>query len=140
MIVLDTNVISEFTRPIPSPRVIAWFQAENPANLSTTTISEAEILAGLALLPEGKRKNALIREAQAVLNVLGSRVFPFDRAAAQIYPLVVLQRKAMGRTTDTADGQIAAIARVYGAAVATRNTPDFAHCGVEIIDPWNTRP
>lgn len=140
MIILDTNVISEFTRPSPSPRVLNWFQTGNPSDLSTTAISEAEILAGLAILPEGKRKTALIRETQAMMGLLGPRVFPFDRDAAQAYPLVVLQRKALGFATDTADGQIAAIARVHGAAIATRNTADFAHCGVEIINPWNIQP
>jgi hypothetical protein len=136
MIILDTNVISEFTRPVPSPQVLAWFQAEIPANLATTTINEAEVLAGLALLAEGKRKAALIRETQAVLSILGPRIFAFDRDAAQAYPLVVLQRRALGLATDTADGQIAAIARIHGVAVATRNTTDFAHCDVEIINPW----
>jgi predicted nucleic acid-binding protein len=136
MIVLDTNVISEFTRPTPSSRVMAWFQAEDPANLSTTAINEAEILSGLAILPDGRKRTALIRETQALFGILGGRIFAFDRDAAQAYALVVLQRKMLGRATDTADGQIAAIARVHGAAVATRNTDDFSHCGVEIINPW----
>jgi hypothetical protein len=138
MIVLDTNVISEFTRPVPSPRVTQWFRTQDPADLSTTTINEAEVLAGLVLLPEGRRKEALIRQTVAMLDVFGARVFPFDRDAAKIYSLVVLQRKALGFATDTADGQIAAIARAQGAAVATRNTTHFEHCGVEVINPWTT--
>lgn len=136
MIILDTNVISEFTRPAPSQRVMNWFQAENPANLSTTAVTEAEILSGIALLPEGRRKTAIWRETEAMLGVLGSRIFDFDRTAAQTYPLVILQREASGLATNTADGQIAAIARAHGATVATRNIADFAHCGVEIINPW----
>jgi predicted nucleic acid-binding protein len=136
MIVLDTNVISEFTRPVPSLRVVEWFRTQSPVGLSTTAINEAEVLAGLVLLPEGRRKEALIRETEAMLDVFGARVFSFDRDAARIYPLVILQRKALGLATDTADGQIVAIARAQGAAVATRNTADFEHCGVEIINPW----
>ena len=136
MIILDTNVISEFTRPVPSPSVVAWFQTENPANLGTTAITEAELLAGLALLPEGNRKNGLIRETEAMLALLTPWILSFDRDAAQIYPLVVLQRRAMGLAVDTTDGQIAAIARVHGASVATRNIADFAHCGVDIVNPW----
>jgi predicted nucleic acid-binding protein len=124
MIILDTNVISEFTRPVPSQTVMNWFQAE------------AEILAGLALLPDGKRKTAIWQEIEAMFGILVSRIFGFDRDAAQTYPLVILQRRASGFATDTADGQIAAIARAQGAAIATRNTADFAHCGVEIINPW----
>jgi toxin FitB len=136
MIVLDTNVISEFTRPAPHSRVMEWFRAQNPADISTTTINEAEVLAGLALLPDGSRKTTLIRETEIMLSVFAHRVFPFDRDAAQTYPLVVLQRKASRLSTDTADGQIAAIARARGAAVATRNVADFVHCGIEIINPW----
>jgi predicted nucleic acid-binding protein len=136
MIILDTNVISEFTKPAPSHNVMAWFENENPANLATTTISEAEVLAGLVVLPEGKRKAALLRETEAMMGILAG-ILAFDRDAAQAYALVVLQRRAAGLLTDTADGQIAAIARAHGAAVATRNTADFAHCGVEVINPWN---
>jgi predicted nucleic acid-binding protein len=135
MIILDTNVISEFTKPLPSDNVVAWFQKENPANLATTAISEAELLAGLAVLPDGKRKAALFRETEAMMGIL-ARIFAFDRDAAHAYPLVVLQRRASGLLTDAADGQIAAIARAHGAAIATRNTADFAHSGVEVINPW----
>ncbi|MGA9794637.1 MAG: type II toxin-antitoxin system VapC family toxin [Rhizomicrobium sp.] len=137
MILLDTNVMSEFTRPLPSPDVVEWFRTQSPANLGTTAINEAEILAGLVTLPEGRRKIALIQETEAMLSIFGPRVFSFDRDAARIYPLVVLERKAFGLATDTADGQIAAIARAQGAVVATRNTTDFEHCGVEVINPWN---
>src|ERR1700749_1453595 len=136
MIILDTNVISEFTRPVPSRQVMNWFQTENPANLSTTTITEAEILAGIALLPEGKRKTAILRETEAMLGILAPRIFDFNRKAAHAYAFITIQRKASGLATTPADSQIAAIARVHGAAVATRNTADFTHCGIKVIDPW----
>jgi len=136
MIVLDTNVISEFTRPAPNLRVEAWLRGQSPASLATTTVTEAEIFGGLVVMPDGKRKTALIRETQNLLGVFGDRIFPFDRDAAQIYPLIVLQRKVLGHMTGTADGQIAAIARLHSAAVATRNTTHFAHCGIELVNPW----
>ena len=60
--------------------------------------------------------------------------------AAQQFPLVALQRRAARLATDLADGQIAAIARLHGATVATRNIADFAHSGIRLIDPWATRP
>jgi predicted nucleic acid-binding protein len=136
MIVLDTNVISEFTRPVPNLRVEAWLRGQSPANLATTTVTEAEIFGGLVVMPDGKRKTALIREAQTLLGVFADRIFPFDRDAAQIYPLIVLQRKVLGHTTAIADGQIAAIARLHGATIATRNTTHFADSGIELINPW----
>ena len=136
MIVLDTNVISELNRAMPDPRVASWLKDQIPANLATTAINEAEVLMGLALLPEGKRRDGLYRETMALLKGIGSRIFPFDRDAAQLYPLVVIQRRVMGLATAIADGQIAAIARANGAAVATRNVDDFAHCGLDLINPW----
>lgn len=138
MIVLDTNVISELTRPVADLRVVDWFERQDTANLATTTISEAEILAGLALLPGGKRKDGLIYATTTMLDVLGHGVFSFDRSAAQLYPLIVLQRRAVGLKTDVVDGQIAAIARTQRAAVATRNIKDFLHCSIELINPWTT--
>jgi toxin FitB len=136
MIVLDTNVISELTRPVSDSHVVDWLGRQDTADLATTTISEAEILAGLALLPRGKRKDGLIYATTTMLDVLGYGVFSFDRDAAQLYPLVVLQRRAMGLKTDVADGQIAAIARSRRAVIATRNIKDFIHCSIDLINPW----
>ena len=136
MIVLDTNVISELTRPVSDSHVVDWFGRQDTADLATTTINEAEILAGLALLPMGKRKDGLIYATTTMLDVLGYGVFSFDRNAAQLYPLIVLQRRAMGLKTEVADGQIAAIARSHRAAIATRNIKDFTHCNIDIINPW----
>lgn len=136
MIVLDTNVISEITRQLPDSRVMKWFGEQDPANLATTATNEAEILAGLAVLPQGKKKDGLIRSTTAMLGLLGCGIFPFDRNAAQIYPLIVLQRRVLGLATPVADCQVAAIARSHRAAVATRNTGDFVHSGIDIINPW----
>ncbi len=74
--------------------------------------------------------------ATALLQIFGHRIFAFDRDAAHLYPQVVLQRRTMGLATGIPDGQIAAIARVRGAAVATRNATDFTHCGIALINPW----
>src|SRR5262249_14759641 len=138
MIVLDTNVISELNRPMPDPLVVDWLNGQNPADLATTVINEAEVLMGLALLPEGKRKAGLHCETLVLLKRLEFRVFPFDREAAQLYPLLVLQRRAVRLATEMADGQIAAIARVRGASIATRNIRDFEHTGVQLINPWTS--
>lgn len=136
MIVVDTNVISEITRPLPDPRVMDWYGGQRQADLATTAVNEAEILMGLNLLPQGKRRNGLFRGTAAMLESFGHRVFPFDRDAARIYPLIVLQRRAMRLATETADGQIAAIARAHGAVLATRNLKDFEGCGLGLINPW----
>jgi predicted nucleic acid-binding protein len=66
------------------------------------------------------------------------RILSFDEFAADAYADIVATRRRLGRSFATLDAQIAAIARSRGAAVATRNIADFAECGIEVIDPWNT--
>jgi len=140
MIILDTNVISEFARPTVSERVESWLAAQDPLELATTTVTEAELLAGIELMPNGRLRNEIARETLDFLNYLGPRVLAFDRDAAREYAAVVLQRRAARLATENADGQIAAIARLHGATVATRNIADFEHSGIRLINPWATRP
>jgi predicted nucleic acid-binding protein len=140
MILLDTNLISELVKQVPSPQVAAWFIAQDPREIATTTVTEAELLYGLALLPAGRRKMELEREISALLATLGPRVLPFDRNAAQQFAEIAVRRRAARLPTDHSDGQIAAIARAHKAKLATRNVADFAHCGIVLINPWTTLP
>ena len=140
MILLDTNVLSELARPAPSPAVLAWIAARNRSDLASTTITEAELRFGLALLPDGARRAALTVAVERLLaEGLGGRILPFDRLAAQAYAGIAAARRAAGRPVGTADAQIAAIARACGASLATRNVADFIDCGVAVIDPWQGR-
>lgn len=137
MIVLDTNVLSELMRMSPSRRVMDWWKARPLSELFVTTITEAEILHGIELLPSGKRRTAL--EA-AVTEMFGSdfdeRILPFDSDAAPEFAKVVAARRGLGRPISHPDAQIAAIARSRGAAVATRNTEDFKDCEIRVLNPW----
>ncbi|HEY1708843.1 MAG TPA: type II toxin-antitoxin system VapC family toxin [Rhizomicrobium sp.] len=136
MIILDTNVLSEFTRAVPAPMLVAWFGSQDVTGLWTTTITEAEMLVGLALLPTGRRKNELSLAVEKLFGGFDQRILPFDRNAARELPAIVTQRRSARLQTRDADGQIAAIARAHDAAVATRNISDFEHCGIRIINPW----
>ena len=137
MIVLDTNVISELMRPEPSQRVVRWVGSQPLASLFTTSISEAEILLGVALLPAGKRRKVLQSTvAEMFAEDFADRVLPFDSSAANIFASIVSSRQRVGRPISHADAQIAAIARCHGASVATRNVVDFDGCDVELIDPF----
>jgi toxin FitB len=137
MIVLDTNVISELMRPAPEARVEHWLAAQPTASVFTTTITQAEILYGVALLPEGQRKTEL---EEAVLEMfreeLAERVLPFDAAAARAYATIAADRRRAGRPISQFDAQIAAICRSRGATLATRNMADFDGCGIAKVDPW----
>ncbi len=137
MIVLDTNVLSETLRPNPAAKVLDWMRAEPVAALFTTTITEAELLYGIALLPDGARRRSLESVVNSILTEdLAGRILPFDSAAAREFADIAAGRRRSGRPISEADGRIAAIARSRGAAVATRNTADFAGCALEVIDPW----
>jgi predicted nucleic acid-binding protein len=137
MILLDTNVVSELMRRAPSEAVLAWFAAQDAADLYLSAIGEAELRRGAALLPAGKRRDQLMATIDAMIaEDFAGRILPFDSAAAQAFVLVFLERRAAGRPISFADCQIAATARAQGAAIATRNTADFAGCGIAVIDPW----
>lgn len=137
MIILDTNVISELMRAAPDQKVLEWAAEQPMASLFTTTLSQAEILYGLALMPEGRRREALIAAAQPMFAVdFAGRVLPFDGDAASAYAEIAAARKRAGQPISQFDAQIAGIARSRGARLATRNGRDFAGCGLTIVDPW----
>jgi predicted nucleic acid-binding protein len=139
MIVVDTNVLSEAMKPpdLRSPRVFAWFNAHPVEALYTTTITLAEVLAGLAILPEGKQRAQKQQRAELIFaTVFPQRILSFDAAAARIYAEFITIRRRRGRSTDPFDILIAAVAKLHGMAIATRNEHDFEHLGVDVIDPW----
>ena len=105
--------------------------------LFVTAVTEAEVRTGIAFMPEGKRRRGLAEAAdRAFRGLFAGRVLPFDSEAARAYAGVVAARRAAGRPISQADGQIAAISRSRGMALATRNIRDFADMGIELIDPW----
>lgn len=137
MIVLDTNVISELMRSEPHPAVLSWIGGQPVAALHTTTITQAEVLYGVALLPDGRRRNALGAAAHAVFDEdFAGRVLPFDGAAAHHFAELVAARRRAGKPIEAFDAQIAAIALTAGATLATRDTGDFADCGLTVVNPW----
>ena len=138
IIVLDTNVVSELMRDNPDQAVVDWFDAQHTNSLSITTITQAEILTGIELLPDGRRKNNLFELANYFFtSIFIGRVLVYDSIAASVYAEIFAQRQVIGRPIGQFDCQIAAIARSHEAAVATRNVTDFEGVGVELINPWS---
>jgi len=135
--ILDTNVISELMKPIPAPQVLAWVDAQPARDLFITTIAQAEILFGLALLPQGRRKDALAGPAKHLLGtVFLHRTLAFDQEAAVAYAALAAASRNAGRAVAPFDLQIAAIAMARGKTIVTRNTRDFAGLGPRLLDPW----
>ena len=138
MILLDTNVISELMRPEPAQAVLDWFGRHDAADLFISAVTEAELRTGVAILPEGQRRERLQLAIDAMIDQdFQGRVLPFDTIAARPYAEIAAQRRAAGRPIAEADCQIAAIARAADAPVATRNGKDFEGCGIGLINPWD---
>lgn len=136
MIILDTNVISEAMRgPKADPRVLTWLRSL-PRQPVTTVINRAEIMAGIALLPIGTRRNRLQTAAESAFGTLGS-CLPLVPACADEYGDIVAARQTVGRPIGGMDALIASIARVSGATLATRDTGDFAALEIQLINPWS---
>ncbi|MFG6083635.1 type II toxin-antitoxin system VapC family toxin [Paracoccus litorisediminis] len=138
MILIDTNVISELMRPEPASVVLNWFDHQAADELVLSAITEAELHAGAAILPNGQRRARLVQAIEEMIEQdFFGRVLPFDSKAARTYAEIFANRRAAGQQIAQADCQIAAIARTAGAVIATRNVKDFEGCGIEIINPWD---
>jgi toxin FitB len=137
MFLLDTNVLSVMMdEPLPRP-VAEWLAGTPLRFLYTTTVCQAEILAGIATLAEGRRRLGLEAAARTLFGeTLAGKIWPFDTQAAQAYAEIFAGRKRAGRPTKPTDLMIAAIAVTRDASVVTRNVGDFNGCGVAVINPW----
>lgn len=138
MIVVDTNVLSELTRPAPSPTVVDWFR-RNAHLIAIPTVALGEMRYGVARLPDGKRKRSLAKALDALVDRFAASVLAYDVQAANACGDILASAEAAGRPMALADAQIAAIAKVAQAQLATRNVSDFAVARVQLIDPWQTR-
>lgn len=138
MTLLDTNVLSELMKANPAAPLVAWVGKQSASELSTSAITEAEIFYAIEMLPKGKRRGGLLAAAEAMFTEdFAGRVYGFESAAAREFSKIVAYRRKLGRPINHADAQVAAIARVRNAKLATRNATDFAECGIDVIDPWS---
>ena len=137
MFILDTNVVSELMKPVVSAAVETWCASQSRDSLYITTITQAEILYGIAILPDGKQQQRLQNLAQAMFQEdFLNKILPFSQEAAQYFAIIASDRKGQGKPISQFDAQIAAICRSHQATLATRNTDDFTDCGIDIINPW----
>jgi predicted nucleic acid-binding protein len=137
VIVLDTNVVSELLRTVPAPQVEAWLLGQDSTHLYFTSVGEAELRRGVAIMPAGRRRSMLAKAVDGILERdFRGRILPFDSEAAAAYATIAAARRAAGRPISQFDCQIAAIARATDATLATRNRRDFEGCGIALIDPW----
>jgi predicted nucleic acid-binding protein len=134
VIVLDTNVVSEPIKPKPDARVLNWI-AQRPESLAVTTVTVGELLTGARLLPLGSRRKTLMNAIESILLTRPARL-PYDENAARAHAVLQEEARASGRPLAREDGMIAGICVSRGAVLATRNTSDFEHLPVDVINPW----
>ncbi|CAI1176132.1 type II toxin-antitoxin system VapC family toxin [Serratia ficaria] len=137
MIILDTNVMSETLRPSPHYNVINWLNEKDNDELYLSAIVIAELFNGAACMPGGKRQRDLkLKLADAIQLKFEGQILPFDELCAMQYAELTARNRLQGKLMSVPDAQIAATCLHYGAALATRNSKNFLHCGIELIDPW----
>lgn len=137
MIVLDTNVVSEFMRPSPDAAVLAWLDGIPRGEVWTTSVTVAEIAAGIAGLPEGKQRTRLQSGFITALRGFDDRILAFTAFTALKYGEIIGHRNRLGRPISIADAQIASIAEHAQATLATRNTRDFDGIDITVVNPWD---
>ena len=139
MILLDTNVLSELMKPAPELTVVQWLDAQLDSQVFLPAITKAEIELGIALLPNGKRKDTFTQLADTLFDEFRDRILPFDAGAASCYANLVATARKAGRTISVEDAQIAAITQANRLTLATRNTKDFEFIpDLLLINPWQT--
>jgi toxin FitB len=139
VIVLDTNVVSELMRAAPAPGVARWVDTFDAGDVFITAVTAAELLYGVARLPEGRRKQELyIKVGELLAEDFRDQVLPFDGPAAAHYAEICVAREGAGHPISMADAQTAAICRGWSADLGTRNVDDFLNTGVNVVNPWDT--
>jgi predicted nucleic acid-binding protein len=137
VIVLDTNVVSEFMRPAPDAAVVGWLNAQDMQTLHLTAVSLAELRFGIARLDEGRTRADLSRRLELMLDqVFSGRVLPFTGAAAQVFADRMAGARREGRAVGFQDGMIAATVAASGFSIATRDTAPFVAMGLVATNPW----
>jgi predicted nucleic acid-binding protein len=138
MIIFDTNLISEIAKPVCDPSVRAWLGSCDLRTVYTTAINVAELRAGIEVLPEGKRRDAIQSSNELLLATLfKGKLLSFDAAAAESFGRLAGFMKRIGRAVSPADAYIASIALVHNYQIATRDVQPFLDAGLTVVNPWD---
>ncbi|HBF32279.1 type II toxin-antitoxin system VapC family toxin [Rhizobium sp.] len=136
-LLLDTNVLSEVTKPRPDEGVLKWLHRLDEDRTFISIISIAEIRRGAALMDAGRKRDALDEWLTHDLpQRFENRIIPVEAPVALAWGDLMALAKRSGRGLASMDGMIAATAVAHQLTLATRNTKDFEGFGIDIIDPW----
>ncbi len=127
-------------RQAPEMTVVHWLDHQQADSIWITSVTLFEVRLGLAVLPKGRRRQALETAFARLLSEdFEDRVLAFDSAAATEAASLAAERQKTGRPVDFRDTQIAGIALSRRASVATRNTRHFHDLRVPVVDPWQAQ-
>ncbi len=134
---LDTNVVSEATRPQASVAVLEWIAGKDAESLFLSAITLGELQRGALLLPSGAKRKALLRWIETdIREAFAGRILPVDALVMDRWAQLEAATTKAGRRLAAMDGLIAATALAHGLTLATRNQSDFEGRGVPLVDPW----
>ncbi len=136
MIVLDTNVLSEFMLSSPNSNVVQWFDQTHPSDIWTTSITCYEIHYGIEVQAQARRRDALKNAFEKMLSLMQQRVLSLDMESARLAAEISAKQKKSGLTSDIRDVMISGIVKHDSATLATRNMKHFMDAGIELINPW----
>lgn len=133
---LDTCVLSELVKNSPDIQVLQWFETRKSQELCTSAMTLAKLRRGVARLPESKRQSNLLLWLQQLEIAFEDRILAFDTNVGQVWAHMTVQAEAQGKSMAAFDSIIAATARAHGCVLVTRNVRDFAHAGLDVLNPW----
>lgn len=133
---VDTNIFSEPVKPKPDPKVVAWLR-EHESGLYVSAITVGELRRGIERLPAGKRRTQLRAWLQALGDCMKGRVLSFNSSTAHVWGQLKATWDRAGVSVASLDSQIAATAHRHGLTLVTRNTRDFLHTGIKLLNPFD---
>ncbi|MEQ1531388.1 MAG: type II toxin-antitoxin system VapC family toxin [Methylococcales bacterium] len=134
---LDTCVISEFTKPQPNSQVLIWFEATQSEDLFLSVITIGEIKKGIYKLPVSSKKQALLFWLTTLLGDYQHRLLPVDLDVIDNWSAIIAHAEKNGQPVASMDSLIAATAYTHHLTLVTRNERDFAACNITMINPWH---
>jgi hypothetical protein len=137
MILLDTNIVSEMMKPTGDAKVRLWIDSYAELDFYIATPVVAELRFGLALLPQGRKKDALAKACDVIEDeIFAGRILAFDQRAAHAFARLRAKRQGLGKPLGVIDAMVASVASAHAMTLATRNISDFSDLELAVVNPF----